>query len=116
MATTRKQVMLSDEQARWLREAALRLGCSEADVIRAAIDALARGRTLVHDLRPGDASANGTAPKVSTTQQTIAWEDDEDDADLSPEEIEELEREVDEWARRLDKPLGLSEAVIEDRR
>jgi hypothetical protein len=41
---------------------------------------------------------------------------DDEDLPRSWEEAEALERELDEMARQRGKPLGLAEAVIEDRR
>lgn len=96
MSKVRKQLYLDAHQERKLREYAARWGCSEAGVIRIALDRLGND-----DL---------------TVRGSPEYPDDEDDNEiLSDEEIAALEREVDEWAEQHPEPLGLSEAVSADR-
>lgn len=86
MAKVRKQLYLDSEQDAKLRDLAGRWGCSEAGVLRIALDRL-----------------NGDL------------ELEEVDEVLTDEEVEALERELDEWARQHPEPLGLSDAVFQDR-
>lgn len=87
MGKIRKQLYLDPEQDAKLRDLAGRWGCSEAGVIRIALDRLADADLELEEL----------------------------DEVLTDEEVEALERELDEWARGHPEPLGLSEAVFQDR-
>ena len=46
----------------------------------------------------------------------VPWPDDDDEEPLSDDELAALEEEHEAWLKTLPEPLGLSEAVIEDRR
>jgi hypothetical protein len=105
MKMIRKQLYITDQQQRKLRRLAGRRGCTEAEVVRAALDALPDAEGLIDDrLRAAGALA-----------------DPPDDRDLpsgpaAEGEAEALEAELDAWLATLDGPLGLSAAVIADRR
>src|SRR5215472_12389324 len=97
----RKQVYLAPEQQRKLRRLAARWHCTESEVLRSAIDRLADPESAILD-RLAEAGLLVPSPK-------------EDDLP-APEEMERLEREYEAWVDGLPRPLGLSEAVLEDRR
>jgi hypothetical protein len=94
MRKIRKQVYLDPGQDETLRSFAARWDCSEAGVIRIALE-----RLRVADIA-GPAVQGGP---------------DDDDADLSDEESEALEAENEGWFRAHPAPLGLSEGVFQDR-
>ena len=100
----RKQLYLADEQQRKIRRIAARRGCTEAEVVREAIDRLPE---------PGDSLDDLVVARLAAAGMLVPPPDDDDP--MSEEEAEQLERELDEWAER-HGPLGLSEAVLEDRR
>lgn len=96
----RKQIYLAPAQDRKVKALAAVRGSTESEVIRGAIDCLpdAQG-SVVEQL----AAAGLLAPKQF-------------DPDLpTGEELRQLEAELYEWLDSLPGPLGLSEAVIEDR-
>jgi hypothetical protein len=86
----RKQVCLTPAVQKKVEQLAARWGCTEADVIRHAMERLAPANAGLVD----------------------------DDAVLpeTPEALDALEREYEDWVDSLPEPLGLSQAVIEDRR
>jgi hypothetical protein len=96
----RKQVYLAREQDRKLKALAARRGCTEAEVIRDALD-----RVPDPDRGVGEklAAAGLLAPKG-------------DDPDLPRgAAVRALEMQVDAWLDRRTSELGLAEAVLEDR-
>jgi hypothetical protein len=96
MGKVRKHLYLDAVQEQKLRDYAARWGCSEAGVMRVALDQL-REDDLPDGRSPDDLDL-----------------EDEDEV-LSDEQIDALEREVDQWAGAHQGPIGLSEAVIADR-
>ena len=99
MAMIRKQLYLSTEQQKKVRRIARQRGCTEAAVVRDAVDRLPE-----YD--------NPIARRLAEAGVLAPPPNDEDL--LTEEEDEALERELDEWARS-QGPLGLSELVREDR-
>jgi hypothetical protein len=102
MATTmiRKQVYLERAQDRKLKALAKLRHCTEAEVIRDALDRLPDPEgSVVEQL----AAAGLLAPKPPL------------DEVLSDEELRALEAEVDAWLDQLPEPLNLAEAVLADR-
>jgi hypothetical protein len=97
----RKQLYLSDKQQRKVRRIAEARGCSEAEVVRQAVDRLPEYDDAV-------------TQRLADVGFLVQWPDDDDDQ-MTEAEAEQLEREMDEWGRK-HGPLGLSEAVLEDRR
>lgn len=96
----RKQIYLAREQDRKLKALAAVRGCSEAEVVRDALDRLPDPAGSVRD-RLAAAGLLATLP-------------DTDDVP-SIAELAVLEAEVEAWLDALPEPLGLSEAVIADR-
>jgi hypothetical protein len=116
MPHKRKQLDLAPEQQEKVRELAAALGYTEAEIMRQAIDRLP-------DPGPVRARLKGLSePERSIVQRCIASglvlvpDADDEDVPTAPEEIEALEREWEAWVDAQSEPLGLSEAVIEDRR
>jgi len=107
MAMIRKQLYISAEQQRKLKKLARQWGCSESGVLRAALDRLPEYDDSVY----ADPALRGLA-----VAGLLVPPPDDEDLPRSWEEAEALERELDEMARQRGKPLGLAEAVIEDRR
>jgi hypothetical protein len=102
MGMIRKQVSLTPEQDQRLRTPAARWGCTEAGVMRAALDQLK------------DNDVDSRVVRRLRELGTLV-EPDPDEEVSSDEEIDVLEREMDEWAAAHPGPLGLSQAVFEDR-
>ena len=102
MATSmvRKQIYLARDQDRKLKALAAVRGCSEAEVVRDALDRLPDPGGNVRDQLM---AAGLLAPKPPM------------DDPLTDAELEALEAEVDAWLDQLPEPLGLAEAVIADR-
>ena len=99
-AMIRKQVYLARAQDRKLKAIAARRGCTEAEVIRNALDQLPDPEgSVVEQL----AAAGLLAPKP--TDLSIP----------SGDEALTLERKVEAWLAARTRPLGLSEAVLADR-
>jgi hypothetical protein len=98
----RKQFYIAPEQQRKLRALAKRWQCTEAEVVRRALDRISA---------PADDSPEailGAAGLLAPKRE---------DPDLpSPGETADLERRFREWARTRTEPIGLSQAVMEDRR
>ena len=100
MAMIRKQLYLADEQQRKIRRIAARRGCTEAEIVREAIDRLPEFDDPV-TRRLAEAGA-------------LVFPYDEDDDLPTEAEAEEIEREIAQWADE-HGPIGLSQAVWEDR-
>src|SRR5687768_11677449 len=100
MPMVRKQIYLAREQDRKLKALAALRGCSEAEVVRDALDRLPDPAGSVVDQLM---AAGLLAPKPPM------------DDPLMDAELEALEAEVDAWLDQLPEPLGLAEAVIADR-
>ena len=100
MAMVRKQLYVEDRQQRKLRRLAEAWGCTEAAVMRQALDRLPEPQETLRDRL---AAAGLLAPL-------------EDDPELDAEDVEALEREHEAWLATQTAPLGLTEAVLEDRR
>lgn len=126
MERVRKQITISPEQQRKLQALATRWGCTEADVIRTAIDRL-ETQEPAEQVNGVTAAPRGPLPYEPSSEQaremlTRLWNagllapPPDDVEPLTEEELEQLEREADEWLASLPEPLYLSEAVIEDRR
>jgi hypothetical protein len=102
VAMIRKQLYIDSEQQRKLRSLARRWGCTEAEVMRRALDSVPEFESAI-DARLHEAGLLVAPP---------------DDGDLptesSPEVWEDLERELDELLAETG-PLHLAEVVIEDR-
>ena len=101
MSMVRKQVYLGSEHEQKVRRVAARRGCTEAAVIRQAIEALP----------DPDASIEGRLAAAGLLVRPAP------DDDL-PEgrAAESFERSEMERIAAADGPLGLAEAVLEDRR
>jgi hypothetical protein len=97
----RKQLYLGIEQNRKVRRLAARRGCTEAAVIRAAIDQLAED----------DAAIEGRLAAAGLL--VPATGDDDLPTGAAAERLEEAEM---AWVEQQLEPLGLTEAVLEDRR
>jgi hypothetical protein len=102
MTMIRKQLYIEPEQQRKLRSLAKRWGCTEAEVVRTAIDRLPDLESAV-DARLREAGLLAPPPG-----------DDDLPSEDSPEVWAELERELDELLTETG-PLHLAEVVIEDR-
>jgi hypothetical protein len=98
----RKQVYLESKQERKLRRLADLWGCSEAEVLRTAIDQIpdAEGEFL---------------ERLHAAGLLVPPREDED-LDEEGESLEELERWHKEFIQTRKESLGLLEAVLEDRR
>ena len=95
MRKIRKQVYLEPQQDETVRSFAARWDCSEAGVIRIALERL----------RAADTAG------LSFQDEP----DNDEDAEVTDAEIETLEAENEAWFRAHPEPLGLSEAVHQDR-
>jgi antitoxin ParD1/3/4 len=101
MRMVRKQLYLSIEQDRRVRRLAAQRGCTEAAVIRTAIDQLSDDDRSIE----GHLAAAGLL--VSATG------DDDLPTGAAAERFEEAGM---AWIEKQREPLGLAEAVLEDRR
>ncbi|HTE86117.1 MAG TPA: hypothetical protein VK821_15435 [Dehalococcoidia bacterium] len=97
----RKQFYIQEKQQRKLRELAAQWQCTEAEVVRTALERLSD---------PGD------AVDEALRRAGLLQEEPEDPNLPDPEEIAGLEEDLRAWTRTRKEPLGLSEAVLEDRR
>ncbi len=104
MGTIRKQVCISPDAHERLRRLATVWACTEAEVIRRAIDGLPDLRSYA----PGSIEE-----RLAATAQLIQYHED---APMTSEELDALERAHEAWVDALPEPLGLAQAVIEDRR
>ena len=100
MAMVRKQLYLAQEQDRKLKALAAMRGCTEAEVIRDALDQLPEPDLGIEDQL---VAAGLLVPK------------DDDPSLPRGAAVETLEAEVNAWLARRATELGLSEAVVEDR-
>ena len=96
----RKQVYLAREQDRKLKALAAQRGCTEAEVIREALDRLPDPDRGVEEqlAAAGLLGAKGDDPDVPRGPAARV-----------------LEMQVEDWLDRRPGKLGLSEAVLEDR-
>jgi hypothetical protein len=100
MTMIRKQVYIEANQQQKIRRLAELRHCTEAEIVREAIDLLPEhDDPVVRRL----AQAGLLAPPI------------EDDDLMTDEEAEQLERELDAWAEAQTEPIGLSQAVSDDR-
>ena len=118
MRSSRKSVYLTAEQQRKVCRLAQLWGCSEAEVIRQALerlpgpDGIEAHRALLEQL-PAQAA---TALQRLAAAGLLAPPLEDADLPTDPAEIEALEQEYEAWVDSLPEPLGLAEAVMEDRR
>ncbi len=115
MSTKRKPPHLTEQQQDKVRALAAALGCTEAKILRQAIDRLPAPEAIRRHLEALP------EPQRTTVRQLlaaglVAAPDEDEDVPADPEEIEALEREHEAWLATLSEPLGLTEAVLEDRR
>ena len=98
----RKQIYLTRGQDRKVKRLAASHGCTEAEIVREAIHRLpeAEGDDIIAILE----EAGLLVPKQPRPD------------DPSEEEMKELEAEFEAWLATRTEPIGLSEAVIADRR
>ena len=101
MRMVRKQLYLGVDQEQKVRRIAARRGCTEAEVIRTAVDRLPEDDDPILQ-RLAEAGMLMPSP--------------EEDDPMTEAEEEALEREVEAWLEAQPEPLGLSEAMLEDRR
>lgn len=100
MRMVRKQLYLRPDQDQKIRRLASLYRCTEAEVVREAIDRVAE-------------EADPTLRRLDELGIVPLQEPELES--LSDAQLAELERELDEWALQ-QGPLGLAEAVLEDRR
>jgi hypothetical protein len=100
----RKQVYLTPAQDQRLRTLAARWGCTEAGVMRAALDQLKDEQVESPAVR-----------RLREAGMLVEPTDGDEDEMLSDEELDALEAEIDAWFEEHPTPLHLSEAVFEDR-
>lgn len=98
----RKQVYLDESHQGKLARIAVRWGCTESAVLRAAIDQLPESRDPIEACL---ATAGLLAPPLG-----------ESELSLGEESTEQLEQEVDALSEKSTAPWGLAAAVVEDRR
>ena len=103
-AMVRKQFSISPAQDRKLKALAARRGCSEADVLRDAVDRLPEPPDSGAEFLGRLAAAGLLAPKP-----------DDPDIPTSKQEIEALEAEYEAWLATRPEGLGLAEALEADR-
>lgn len=103
----RKQLYLELEQQRKLRNLATRWGCTEAGVIRRALDQLPD---------PEEVPSSERAALARLAESGVLVHPLDDDDAPTGEELKRLEREWEEWVDAHPEPLGLGEIVLEDRR
>ena len=102
MAMVRKQLYIANEQEQKLRQLAERWNCTEAHVLRLALDRLTEADETVE----GRLAAAGLLVTRGPTDDDLP----------SDQDLEALEEEYDAWARSRSEPIGLTAAVLEDRR
>jgi hypothetical protein len=98
----RKQLYIAIDQERKLRELAERWSCTEAHVLRLALDRLAEDDETLE----GRLAAAGL----------LVTRGPNDDDLPTDRDVDALEEEYDAWARSRSAPVGLTAAVLEDRR
>jgi hypothetical protein len=96
----RKQIYLEREQDRKVKALAAARGTTESEVIRSAIDSLpdAEGSVLEQLAAEGLLVPKRIDPTLPTG-----------------EELRKLEAKVEAWRSSLTEPIGLTEAVLEER-
>jgi hypothetical protein len=99
MVMVRKQLYIDDRQQRKLQRLAQAWRCTEAAVVRKALDQLPEQDSVTARL-----AAAGLLAALP------------DDPDLDGVDVEALEQEYEAWVAAQTEPLGLTEAVLEDRR
>jgi len=104
MGMIRKQVYLTPEQEQRLRTLAARWGCTEAGVMRTALDRL-----------EDDDVDSKVVRRLRELGMLVEPDEDDEEEMLSDEDLEALEAEMDAWFVEHPEPLHLSEAVFEDR-
>lgn len=97
----RKQLYIDSAQQEKLRRIADRKGCTEAAVLREAIDRLPEFPDPVEQ---------------RLIEAGLLVQPRKREREISAEEMSVLEKEYYDWVNALPEPLGLSEIVIEDRR
>ena len=102
MPMVRKQLYIAPEQQRKLHRLAERWHCSEAEVVRKALDCLP--------------DPEGSIEERLRSAGLLVEPSDDPDIPSSDEELDALERELDDWLDTQTVPLHLSEIVMEDRR
>lgn len=100
MSMIRKQLYIGERQQRKLRRVAARWGCTEAEVVRTALDQLADPDGTIEERL----AASGLLVPAPN------------DPDMPAPTAEEIEAEELAWLESQQGPLGLAEAVLEDRR
>lgn len=105
MAMIRKQLYIAPEHQRKLDRLTERWHCTEAEAVRRAIEHVP------------DAEMTEDERVVERLREAGVLVEPPDDPDLimTDEELEELEREHEEWLASLPEPLSLTEAVWEER-
>ena len=101
MAMIRKQLYIAPQHQQKLLRLADRWGCTEAEIVRRALDQLPDPETSI-EARLAEAGVLVPPPL--------------DDDLLTEEEVVLAEQELDAWLESRGGSLGLAEAVIEDRR
>lgn len=101
MRMIRKQLYITPEQQRKLHRVAKRRGCSEAEIVRETLDALP--------------DPEGTFEERLRAAGLLLPPRDDPDLPTTPEEVEKEEQEFETWLATQTEPLGLSQAVWEDR-
>jgi hypothetical protein len=101
MQMVRKQLYLGAQHQEKVRRVAAWWGCSEAEVVRRAVERLP--------------DPEGSIEERLAAAGLLLSPPQEDDLPTG-KAAEQLEREYFEWVDNLPEPLGLSDAVIEDRR
>jgi hypothetical protein len=96
----RKQLYIGSEHQRKLRRLAARWSCTEAEVVRRALDRIPDEEASIESI---------------LTAAGLLVPPEEGDVP-SEDELEKLEQEYEAWLDTLTEPLGLSEAILEDRR
>jgi hypothetical protein len=102
MAMVRKQLYLPAAQQQKLCKLADQWNCTQAEVIRRALDCLPDPDASIVDRL---AAAGVLVPPPA-----------DDDSPADPDELDALEKSWEAWVDAQPKGLGLSEAVLEDRR
>lgn len=97
----RKQLYLEPDQEQKVKRLAKLLACTEADVIRQAIDRLPDPERSVEEQLQ---AAGVLAPPPTDPDMPAGLEE------------AEIEREFEKWVAGAGQPLGLTEAVLEGRR
>src|ERR1041384_5191957 len=95
----RKQLYIEPAQDRKIKRIAAQRHCTEAEVIRRAVDEL----------------ADPDGDDIEKLRAAGVLVDMSDIEPMDPEELRLLEQQLDEWHRARGKPVGLSQAVLDER-